>query len=192
MNRKPLFFPSIAMVLLLLTIPGCKESQPETAQPSRTSGKPAMATAPSVRTIGQPAPDFVLQDTKGKTWHLSELKGKVVFVNFWATWCPPCRSEMPSMQELFQSLPAKDFQMLAILSNDQPELAEKLATQIGFAAPILLDPTNGTAKAYGITGVPETYIVDKEGILREAVIGPLSWTSPEARQMLAFYMSGAR
>ncbi|NTV13961.1 MAG: TlpA family protein disulfide reductase [Desulfobulbaceae bacterium] len=164
----------VALACLLGMLAGCKGSSQE--------------AAPPVRTIGKPAPDFVLQDCKGKTWHLSELRGKVVFVNFWATWCPPCRSEMPSMQELLQSLPPKDFQMLAILSNDQAEVAERLAASIGFTAPILLDPDNQAAKAYGITGVPETYIVDKDGILREAVIGGLHWSSPEARQMLASYL----
>jgi len=174
MNIKWSLYPIVAMALLVGVLAGCKSTTQE--------------AAPSVRTIGKPAPDFVLQDSKGKTWHLSELKGQVVFVNFWATWCPPCRAEIPSMQELQQSLPPKDFQMLAILSNDQADVAEKLAASIGFTAPILLDPDNQAAKAYGITGVPETFIVDKQGILREAVIGGLHWSSPEARQMLAGYL----
>jgi len=174
MHRKRLLYPIIALALLLGILSGCKGSRQE--------------GAPQLRTIGQPAPDFVLQDTKGKTWHLSELKGKVVFVNFWATWCPPCRAEMPSMQELAQAIPPQGFQMLAILSNDKAEVADRLATSIGFTGPILLDPDNKAAKAYGITGVPETYIVDKEGILREVVIGGMHWNAPEARQMLAGYL----
>lgn len=176
--KRHAFYPILILLLLATLLAGCDRSRRE----------PTPAPAPTNQAIGKPAPDFVLKDTKGKSWRLSELKGKVVFVNFWATWCPPCRSEMPSMQELVQTLPAKDFQMLAILSNDQAEVAERFAAGIGFSAPILLDPENLAARAYGITGVPETYIVDRQGILREAVIGPLHWNSPEARRMLAGYL----
>ncbi|NTV13499.1 MAG: TlpA family protein disulfide reductase [Desulfobulbaceae bacterium] len=171
---KRLFPLVVTLILMVGILTGCKGAHQE--------------AAPAVRTIGKPAPDFVLQDTRGRAWRLSELKGKVVFVNFWATWCPPCRAEMPSMQELVQVVPPEKFQMLAILSNDQPEVAEKLTASIGFTSPILLDPENRAATAYGITGVPETYIVDKDGVLREIIIGGMHWSSPEARQMLAKYL----
>lgn len=138
--------------------------------------------------IGKPAPNFKLQDTKGKTWELAELKGKVVFVNFWATWCPPCREEMPSMQALYQSLPREKFEMLAILNNDDPFLAETLAAKINATFPILLDPGSHTANAYGLTGIPETFIVDPEGILREKYIGPRPWDSQGAKNMLNQYL----
>ncbi len=173
--KKHYLFPIIILLSLMPLLPGYDRS-------------PKEAATATDQTIGKPAPDFVLKDTKGKTWRLSELRGKVVFVNFWATWCPPCRAEMPSMQELSQSLAPDSFQMLAILSNDQAEMAEKFAGGIGFTAPILLDPENLASKAYGITGVPETYIVDKQGILREAIIGGMHWSSQEARQMLAAYL----
>ena len=169
---KKFIVASFSCLLLLGLLAGCQKKE----------------EAPKVRTIGKPSPDFVLKDIKGKTWRLSDFKGKVVFVNFWATWCPPCRAEMPSMQKLYQSLPADRFQMVTILSNDKPELGERFAKTIGFTAPILLDPDNKAYKAYGLTGVPETYIVDKQGILREAIIGPMHWDSPEAANLLARYL----
>ena len=143
---------------------------------------------PQKAEIGKPAPDFKLKDTKGNTWELSKLRGKVVFVNFWATWCPPCRAEMPSMQTLYQSMPQDKFVMLAILSNDEPLRAEALATKIGATFPILQDPGSPIATAYGITGVPETYIVDTEGILRQKFIGPRPWDSQGAKDMLNLYL----
>jgi len=146
--------------------------------------------APKVAEVGKPAPDFTLVDTKGQTWKLSELKGKVVFVNFWATWCPPCREEMPSMQAVHSTLPSDHFMMLSILSNDKPAFADAMAEKIGFTFPILLDPDNRAASAYGLTGVPETYIIDKQGVVREKFIGAVPWNSPQAMQLLLGYIRG--
>ena len=144
---------------------------------------------PQVATVGSPAPDFTLTDTKGKTWQLAELRGKVVFVNFWATWCPPCREELPAMQKVHGFMPEDRFVMLTILSNDEPAFAEALAAKIGATFPILTDPQNTAAQAYGITGVPETFIIDKQGILREKFIGALQWDSPQAMEMLMRYVA---
>ena len=149
----------------------------------------ACGRPPEVAKVGKPAPEFTLVDTKGKTWDLAELKGKVVFLNFWATWCPPCREEMPSMQTLYASMPADKFIMLAVLSNDDPAIAESLAAKIGATFPILVDPKNEAAQAYGLTGVPETFIIDKQGVLREKFIGPAPWDSAEARQMITKYIA---
>lgn len=141
-----------------------------------------------VASLSKPAPLFTLKDTKEISWDLKSLRGKVVFINFWATWCPPCRKELPSMQELFMALPPSDFVMLTILSNDKPAFADALAAKLGCTFPILVDPESKAAKAYGITGVPETFIVDRNGILREKVIGPWEWNSSEARQLLGKYL----
>lgn len=148
----------------------------------------ACGPPPPKATIGQPAPAFTLLDTKGRSWNLADLKGKVVFVNFWATWCPSCVEEMPSMQKVHNFLPRDQFVMLTILNNDQPALADAFLARIGATFPVLIDPQSATAIAYGVTGVPETYIIDKQGVLREKVIGGARWDSPRAMQMLATYV----
>jgi len=134
--------------------------------------------------VGDPAPDFTLVDLAGKTWILSELKGQVVFINFWATWCPPCMKELPSMQKLYKTLPGDKFKMLAVLNNDKPAVANFVANQNGFTMPILDDSQRLTGSKYAITGLPETFIVDKQGIIREKVIGPAQWDSPGSVQMI--------
>jgi peroxiredoxin len=149
---------------------GCSRPQTEEASP--------------IAEIGKLAPDFELQDTNGRIWHLSALRGQVVFVNFWATWCPPCREEMPSMQKLYKSMSPDSFKMLTILTNDDPNLATNFAAKGGFDFPILLDPDSRVGQAYGITGVPETFIIDKQGFLRQKYLGPRLWDSPEAKKML--------
>ncbi|MBU0483055.1 MAG: TlpA family protein disulfide reductase [Proteobacteria bacterium] len=138
--------------------------------------------------IGQPAPNFTLTDTEGNGWNLSDLKGKVVFVNFWATWCPPCRQEMPSMQSLYKTMPKEKFAMLTILSNDDPGRAKNMARKMGYTFPILQDPDSKAGTSYGITGVPETFIVGPDGILREKIIGAWDWESAQALAMLTQYI----
>ena len=93
------------------------------------------------------------------------------------------------MQELYEAMPPDRFKLLTILSNDDPELAIAFADKIGCKFPILVDPFSDTGQAYGLTGVPETYIVDKQGILRQKYLGPRNWSSVEARNMLLSYMN---
>lgn len=149
----------------------------------------ACGQGPKVIEIGAPAPNFTLVDRQGKTWTLSELKGQVVFVNFWATWCPPCREEMPSMQKLYKMLPKDNFKMLAILNKDDPALADSFAKKHDLTMPIINDQDNTLGAAYGLTGLPETFIVDKQGILREKFIGLAQWDSPIHVQMLMKYIN---
>ncbi|MCG8683802.1 MAG: TlpA family protein disulfide reductase [Desulfobacterales bacterium] len=139
--------------------------------------------------IGEPAPDFTLVDAKGKSWTLSDLKGQVVFINFWATWCPPCLQEMPSMQKLFNLVPKDKFKMLAVLNNDKMALGQFIATQKHLTMPILDDSKNFVGSKYSLTGLPETFIVDKHGILREKFIGPEQWNAPEHVQMIMSYIN---
>jgi peroxiredoxin len=142
-----------------------------------------------VAEVWKPAPNFSLVDRQGKTWTLSELKGQVVFVNFWATWCPPCREEMPSMQRLHEMLPKDKFKMLAILNSDDPALADSFATKLGLTMPILDDQANKIGPKYGLTGMPETFIINKQGVLMEKFIGPAQWDSPAYVQMLMKYIN---
>lgn len=144
---------------------------------------------PIVKAVkGQAAPDFNLTDLKGKDWRLSDLKGKVVFINFWATWCPPCIKELPSMQALNNSMDPSKFQMLTILYNDRPELGSSLVNKSGYTFPALIDPDSSVGKEYGLTGVPETFIIDPQGILREKFIGPYDWNSQGALETIKKYL----
>jgi len=139
--------------------------------------------------VGQQAPDFTLVDRKGKTWTLSELKGQVVFINFWASWCAPCREEMPSMQKLYTTLSKDNFKMLAIISKDNPKAADSFVSKHKLTMPVLNDESNKVSTIYGLAGLPETFIVDKQGVIREKFIGPANWSSPEYIQMMMKYIN---
>jgi peroxiredoxin len=131
--------------------------------------------------VGDRAPVFTLMDLNGKRWSLSELKGSVVLINFWATWCPPCKEELPSLQRLFvKTVNDRDLIILTILYRDEPRSAAEYIRENGFDITVLIDPEFKTAAEYGLTGVPETFVVDKKGILRKKIIGPTQFDIPDA------------
>ncbi len=136
--------------------------------------------------VGLDAPELTVMDVSGKTLSLKELRGSVVFINFWATWCPPCKEEMPSVQSIYSRFKDdKGFRMVTILYRDEYDKAVAYMKQNNFELPVWLDKREKTAKAYGVTGVPETYIVSKKGILKEKVIGPADWSSTEAVSLIS-------
>lgn len=129
--------------------------------------------------VGVEAPDVELTDIQQNRLKLSELRGAVVVVNFWASWCPSCVDEAPSFESLFRTLSGNpQFRLITILYRDDNEKVSRQMREKGYTFPIYSDPGNGAAKRFGITGVPETFIIDKKGILRNKVIGPLQWDSP--------------
>ena len=116
---------------------------------------------------------------------LASTRGKVVLVNFWATWCPPCREEIPSMMKLNQAMQGKNFQMLAIsIDEGGRDAVLQFFQQSGAQLPALLDTDGKISRRYGTTGVPETFIVDKKGIIRKKVVGGMDWSHPEVIQFL--------
>jgi len=132
-----------------------------------------------IASVGKPAPAFEYTDSDGRMWKLSDLRGKVVFLSFWATWCTTCESEMPSKDSLNNKMQGKPFQMLGVLFRDDPaNLVPYKRTHV-LNLPTLISPENEASKKYGITGVPETFIIDKEGIVREKLVGPRDWSSEE-------------
>ncbi len=129
-------------------------------------------------TVGKVAPDFELPNLDDKPVRLSDFRGKVVFLNFWATWCKPCREEMPSMEVLYKNFERDDLVVLAVsidrvtTKKDIPPFVKSM----NLTFPVLVDSWGQTDKRYKLTGVPETYIIDREGVLREKIIGPKDWT----------------
>jgi len=147
------------------------------------SGCSKSSDAPTVE--GSAAPDFTLKDLSGKPVQLSSLKGKVVLVNFWATWCPPCREEIPSMIRLNQVMQGKNFQMLAVsIDEGGMDAVQDFFKKRGVSLPVLLDSDGQVARRYDTTGVPETFIVDAKGIIRKKVVGAMDWSTPGVIEFL--------
>ncbi len=135
--------------------------------------------------MGGPVPNFELNDLSGKTWNMSSLRGSAVLINFWATWCSPCRVEMPSINRLFKdNAEEKNFQILTILYQDSPDNARAYFEQNGFGMPVLLDLGDAVADEFGLVGLPETFMIDKNGIIQQHHIGPVDFDAPNTRQFL--------
>ena len=137
-------------------------------------------------TVGKPAPDFALTDLNDKPQRLSDFRGKVVFLNFWATWCKPCREEMPSMEVLHKNF-EKDGLVVLAVSIDRVTTTKDIPPFIkgmNLTFPVLIDSWGKTDKPYKRMGVPETFIIDQQGVIREIVIGPRDWTRLDSLQVL--------
>ncbi len=133
--------------------------------------------------IGSVAPDFTVQDSTSKVT-LSQFKGQVVVLNFWATWCPPCVEEMPSLVQMQQKMKAKGITVLAVSVDADDDAYRKFLEDHNVN---LLTVRDGDQKAndlYGTFKFPETYIIDRNGIVRRKFIGAVDWTEPDVLEYL--------
>ena len=127
-----------------------------------------------------PAPDFTFPDLNGRNISLSDYKGKVVLLNIWATWCPPCVYEMPSMEKLYKEFKGENFEILAVsIDTGGKDIVAPFMKKYKLTFPALLDPKGTIKTLYGVTGVPESYIIDKQGIIIGKIIGARDWATPE-------------
>lgn len=123
--------------------------------------------------VGSPAPEIALKDLQGHEIKLSELHGKVVLLNFWATWCKPCKEEMPAMQASYDKLRDQGFVVLAVNElEDVEKVAEHIRTH-RHTFLVVMDHDNRVANRYGVVGLPASFLIDRQGIVREHIFGNL-------------------
>ena len=138
-----------------------------------------LTNSPSKLPIPRPAPDFLLPDMSGQSVRLSQLKGKVVLLNVWATWCAPCRQEMPTMQTLHQRLQNADFVLLAVSQDaDGGKVVQPYIQEGRFTFPVLLDMQGEVGRKYAVAGYPETFIINRQGDIVHHHIGYNDWSQP--------------
>ena len=150
---------------------------------------------------GSPAPDFSVADVHGGEATLATFAGKVLLLNVWATWCAPCREEMPSMQRLYDLFAREDFEIAAI-SVDAPQASIRsalggggdpvaFADELGLTFPILLDPDGEIQGIYQTSGVPESFLIGRDGYIYKKVAGATTWDSPTNVQLVRRLVDGA-
>jgi peroxiredoxin len=150
---------------------------------SSTWGEAAqIETAPEV---GSYAPPFVLKDLEGKTVSLESLKGKVILLNFWATYCVPCKTEMPSMNALYEALKEKGFLVLAVSIDTSVKPVKSFISGKKLRFPVLLDKDKEVFfDSYAALGLPTSFLIDRKGIIVEKVVGPTEWNAPDVKDKI--------
>lgn len=140
----------------------------------------------------RPAPALQALDLQGKTWTLAGLRGRAVVLNFWATWCPPCRAEMPSLQQLAEIYGPDQLQVLAVNVAEGPRRINQYLQSSGLNLTVLLDPQGETARAWGATVLPTTILIDADGRPRQRVRGEVDWSGSEALALVEPLLRGGK
>lgn len=135
--------------------------------------------------VGRPAPDFALPDLDGTLRRLSDYRGKVVLLNFWSTWCTPCRTEMPSMQRAFERHRRNGFEILAVSLNveGKPPVTEFMK-DLKLTFTTLLDPKKEVARLYRVYALPTSYVIDKQGKIAYKLIGEKDWDDAHSHELI--------
>jgi thiol-disulfide isomerase/thioredoxin len=131
----------------------------------------------------KPVPALQASDLNGQVWRLADLRGKVVLLNFWASWCEPCRAEMPSLQRLADQHP-QNLVVLAVNLKESTQTVQQFVQRTALTLPVLPDPQGATARAWGVRIFPSTVLIDAQGTVRSVVQGELDWTGPDAKRLL--------
>jgi thiol-disulfide isomerase/thioredoxin len=129
---------------------------------------------PPAPAIGHPAPDFSLTTTDGQVQTLAGLRGRPVILNFWATWCGPCRAEMPELQRVHERLAEAGMVVLGINQAESPEAVARYQEELGVDFPTVLDSRLGVSRQYLVNSLPTTFFVDRAGVIRSMFIGPMT------------------
>ncbi|GMO39906.1 MAG: hypothetical protein Ta2B_19700 [Termitinemataceae bacterium] len=162
-------------IVVFISMAGLCFAQTNDAQLSAAFKKARLPLLESPR----PIKDFTLKLTNGQSVTLSSLKGKVIFLNFWATWCPPCRAEMPSMEKLYQRFKDKGLEFIAVDISESSSDVQKFLNENKLTFPVALDSDHKVSDAYGIRYIPTTFIIDRSGKIIIESTGGRQWDSAE-------------
>jgi thiol-disulfide isomerase/thioredoxin len=185
----PGFSAPMTLVVLLaaVALAGCSAKKAAVVVPVQKTALQPDQVSSLLQEIGMQVPkeplaatDFTLESLDGKTSSLSDFKGKLVFLNFWATWCPPCRGEMPAMQALYEKLKAKGLVILAVDLAEEVAVVRDYVKQNKLTFPVLLDKAGEVGGIYGAESIPTTYLIDRAGnVLGRGIGARWTWNSPE-------------
>lgn len=185
---------SCLLLIFLLAAGGCDDTprpelSPDADVEAAVGALSGQTQAPPMKRgvvkVGDPAPNFQLYDLNGDPVMLSEYRGSIVLLNFWATWCGPCLVEMPSMEVLYKTFDRKDFEILAISTDAQGVVVTRpFRNELGLTFPILHDSDYRVGLAYGARSLPMTFLVDRKGIIIHRIFGARNWESPEAKEIM--------
>ncbi len=159
----------LALLIADLVLASCS------AEPARPPAPATLTEAPDISPeVGSVAPDFQLQSLDGRTFSLSGVRGKPVLLNFWATWCGPCRQEMPYLQEVYEAYSDKGLVMAVVDIGESKADVETFLRAAGLSLPILLDSQTSVARQYRVAAIPTSFFIDRDGVIKDKKIGAFS------------------
>jgi thiol-disulfide isomerase/thioredoxin len=198
-NNYILAILSVAIVLAIISIYSCEQSESQAPQYENAESQKSVSPIMQAASDGDQKPerlfdemditqlpptavplDIGLQDVNGMTVKLSDFKGKIMFLNFWATWCPPCRFEMPAMEKLHKKLKNKDFVMLAVDLQEPAAVVKKYFKKHKLTFMSLMDTDGEVSGLFGVRSIPTTFILDKEGRIIGGAVGAREWNGQES------------
>lgn len=197
------FFVALITIRALVQLLGNRAEEPRGAQTGIAAAVLAvvLATVPShaaTDLYGQAgvqavhnnvsAPEFVLHTLEGRPLDSSSLRGKVIVLNFWATWCGPCKEEMPSLQRLKQQFKPEELELLAITTDQQREAIKGFVRSLGLTFPVLMDDDKEISAAFGVRGLPTTVLIGRDGQIVARAVGPRNWDGPESAALIRSLM----
>ena len=169
----------VSLGLLVVALLGLLMVQGYTPSSQPVSGDQQEATVGV--SVGQVAPDFTLTDLEGNEVTLSQYRGKVVFINFWATWCPPCRAEMPEIEAIYQEYKDKDVVVIGVDIREVEEEVRQYVQAGGYSWTFVLDTSGVVTADYKIVAIPTSFFLDTEGVIRAVNIGAMTKRAMEAK-----------
>jgi peroxiredoxin len=152
--------------------------------PSAGGKKETISPIDADKVLNNRAPDFTLKDMNGKPVTLSALKGKVVLLNFWATWCPPCKAEMPALNSLYKSLRHRGFEVIAVSTDSSLSHIKDYLSGVRLDFTIVQDDQHSVSKQYRVFSMPTTFLIDKNGMIVEKFYGEYDWNEPDIRKQV--------
>jgi len=159
----------LALLIAGLVLAGCS------AEPAPPPAPATPAEAPDISPeVGSVAPDFQLQTLDGRTFSLSGVRGKPVLLNFWATWCGPCRQEMPYLQEVYEAYSDKGLVMAVVDIGESRADVEAFLQAAGLSLPVILDSQTSVARQCRVAAIPTTFFIDRDGVIKDKKIGAFS------------------
>jgi len=179
----PMFLIGIGLITLsivgFLMWPGTNQSEAETQAPATRSEGPSSIPI----SVEYPAPALTIIDLEGRPVSLQDYLGKVILVNNWATWCPPCKAEMPALQEYYEAHKDQGFMIVAIEAGDEPSSIKQFVDEYSLTFDVLADPNMLALAVFRNDGLPNSYVIDREGVVR------LAWTGAISLSMLETHLT---
>ena len=170
---------AIVILLAVFLLSACNDSSQQPQQVQQGS------------LVGKAAPALTLTDMQGRQVSLAQFHGKVVILNFWATWCPPCREEMPSMEKLYQDYKEQGLVLLAVnIEENGKQAVSTFLQKRPYSFPILLDSDNVAQNTFGVFRFPESFIIDRNGVIVEKIVGGRNWLSGPTFKLIDFLLNG--